>query len=151
MQMRMEWRSGSVQPNLHQPSMHRTVRWCTGQCPVHRLVQQWSHCSRESTRATWLKITALSASAPDYPVSHQRPCSALGDELRRSREFTDGATAKIHWIVRCAPDCLVSQRRPRPTVGSAINGRHVARANGHLVAPDCLVCQGDRGRNGRSR
>jgi hypothetical protein len=37
-----------------------------------------------------------------------------------------GAATKNHRTVRCAPDCPVSQRRPRPTVGSAINGRHVA-------------------------
>jgi hypothetical protein len=48
---------------------------------VCRLVQQRSRCSRESARATWLKITGLSDGAPDYPVSHQRPRSMLGDEL----------------------------------------------------------------------
>jgi hypothetical protein len=45
---------------------------------------------------------------------------------RRSREKAEGGSAKNHRTIRCAPDCLVSQRRPRPTVGSAINGRHVA-------------------------
>ena len=73
-----------------------------------------------------------------------------------SQEFAEDAVAKIHRTVRCVPDCPVSQRRPRPTVGSAINGQHVARANGHLVAPDCPVCtrqcpmrQGYRWLNGR--
>jgi hypothetical protein len=90
----------------------------------------------------------------------------------------------VHWTVRCAPDSvscpvwscdelLALEKKPKalrlkitglsgvpsspaPTVGSAISGRHVARANGHLVAPDCPVCteqcplcQEDRGRNGR--
>jgi hypothetical protein len=32
-----------------------------------------------------------------------------------------------------SPDCPVSQRRPRPTVGSAISGRRMARSNGQLV------------------
>jgi hypothetical protein len=45
---------------------------------------------------------------------------------RRSREFNEGAVTKIHRNVRCAPDCPVSQRRSWPTVGSTINGRHVA-------------------------
>jgi hypothetical protein len=40
---------------------------------------------------------------------------------------------------------------PTTTVGSAINGLHVARANGHQAAPDCPVCQGDQGLNGRLR
>jgi hypothetical protein len=68
----------------------------------------------------------------------------------------------VHWTVRCAPDSvscpvwscdelLALGKKPKalrlkitglsgvpsspaPTVGSAISGRHVARANGHLVA-----------------
>jgi hypothetical protein len=75
--MEMDWRSlAKSSQNLHQPVVHQTVR-----CPVHRLVQQQSCCSRESARATWLKIVRLSDGAPDYPVSHQHPCSMLGDEL----------------------------------------------------------------------
>jgi hypothetical protein len=44
------------------------------------------------------------------------------------------------------------------TVGRAIHGRHVARANGRQGAPDCLVCTGQcpvrqltRRRNGHLR
>jgi hypothetical protein len=92
----------------------------------------------------------------------------------------------VHQTVRCAPDsvrCLgwpssklaTLKKSPRalrlkftglsceqtahaPMVGSAISGRRVAKANGHLVAPDCPVCteqcpvwQGDQGINGRLR
>jgi hypothetical protein len=120
-------------------------------CPVHRLVQQRSRCSWESARATWLKIIGLSGD-PSAPALNARR------QTRRSREFTEGVAAKIHRTVWCASDCPVSQRRPRPMVGSVINGRHVAQANGHLVAPDCPVCtgqcpmhQGDRRLNGRLR
>jgi hypothetical protein len=98
--------------------------------------------------ATWLKITGLS-SEPSAPTLSTRR------RTRRSREFTKGATAKIHRTIRCALDSPVSQRRPRPTVGSAINERHVAEPT---VTPDCLVCtrqclvhQGDRRSNGRLR
>ena len=38
-----------------------------------------------------------------------------------------------------------------PMVGSAISGRRVDFANGHQAAPDCPVCQGGRGCNGRLR
>jgi hypothetical protein len=31
---------------------------------------------------------------------------------------------------------------PAPTVGSAISGRHMGRANGHQAAPDYPVCTG---------
>jgi hypothetical protein len=71
---------------------------------------------------------------------------------------SEGAAAIIHQTVWCTSDCPVSQRRPQSTVGSAISGRRVAWANGHLVASDCpvrtglcLVCQEGRGRNGRLR
>jgi hypothetical protein len=40
------------------------------------------------------------------------------------------------------PDCTVSQRRQQPTVGHAINARHVVRANSRLGTPDCPVCTG---------
>jgi hypothetical protein len=52
----------------------------------------------------------------------------------------EGVVAKNHRTVWCAPDCPVSQRRPWPTVGSAISGRRLARANGRLVTPDCVRC-----------
>jgi hypothetical protein len=65
---------------------------------------------------------------------------------RRSQEKDEGVAAKIHRTVRCAPDYPVSQRRPRPTVGCAINGRHVAEPTvtwSHRTvrcAPDSVRC-----------
>jgi hypothetical protein len=54
-----------------------------------------------------------------------------------------------------SPDCPVAHQTVRwrtglsseseplePTVGNAINGRRVARANGRLGTPDCPVCTG---------
>jgi hypothetical protein len=41
-----------------------------------------------------------------------------------------------------SPDYPVSQLRQRPTVGRAINARHVACVNGRLGTPDCPVCIG---------
>jgi hypothetical protein len=64
---------------------------------------------------------------------------------------SEGTAAKNHRTVRCAQDCPVSQRRPRPTVGSAISGIRMARANGQLVTPDCPVHQRNRRSNGRVR
>jgi hypothetical protein len=59
--------------------------------------------------------------APDCPVPRPTPTpnSSLSGIYR-------GAATKIHQTIRCAPDCPVSQRCLRPTVDSAINGRHVA-------------------------
>jgi hypothetical protein len=42
-------------------------------------------------------------------------------------------------------DYPVCQPRAWPTVGHVISGCHVCRANGHQVAPDCLVCHGANG------
>jgi hypothetical protein len=50
---------------------HRTVRWCTGQCPVPQAgsVVNWS--LSEIGGATWLKITGLFGGAPDCSVVHR--------------------------------------------------------------------------------
>jgi hypothetical protein len=52
-----EWLS---QPNQHQLVVHRTVQWCTGQCPVPRLARRQSSCSREKPKALWIKFIGLS-------------------------------------------------------------------------------------------
>jgi hypothetical protein len=63
-----------------------------------------------------------------------------------SQEFVEDAAAKIHWTVRCAPNCPVSQRHPWPTVGSTINGGHMAEPTvtwSHWTvwcAPDSVWC-----------
>jgi hypothetical protein len=62
-----------------------------------------------------------------------------------------GVMAKIHRTVRWAPDCLVSQRSAQPTVGRAISRQHMDFTNGHQTTPDCPVCQGSGGCNGRLR
>jgi hypothetical protein len=50
--------------------------------------------------------------------------------------------AKIHWNVQWCTGLSGEPTAPAPTVGSAISGRRVAKANGHQVAPDCPVCTG---------
>jgi hypothetical protein len=80
---------------------------------------------------------APACGAPDCPVPRlaQR-------RTRHSRKKVEGASSKNHWTFRCAPDCSVctglsgEPSAPAPTVGSAISGRHVDRANGHQAAPD---------------
>jgi hypothetical protein len=63
-----------------------------------------------------------------------------GQPLNRPLSGTRrGATTIIHRNVWCAPDCQVCQQRAWETVGRAISVDHVSRANGHQVAPDCLV------------
>jgi hypothetical protein len=82
--------------------------------------------------------TGLSGGAPDSvrcPRLARRQPGAL-EKRERRRGYNSS-------------DCPVSQQRQRPTVGRAINARHVARANGRLVTPDCPVRQPVPRPNGR--
>jgi hypothetical protein len=101
----------------------------------------------------WLSLakSAPACGAPNCPVVHRTMSGAQAGPATNSSlsRKSKGAATKNHWTVRCASDYPVSQRRPRPTVGSAISGRHVPRANGQLVTPDCPVRQRDRRSNDR--
>jgi hypothetical protein len=44
---------------------HRTVRWCTGQCPVRQADSAQRSRSREFADGVRLKFTGLSGGAPD--------------------------------------------------------------------------------------
>jgi hypothetical protein len=59
--------------------------------------------------------------------------------------------AKIHRPVRCAQDCPVCRLRPRQRSATRSVGQHVDSANGHQVTPNCSVCHGAGGCNGRLR
>jgi hypothetical protein len=97
--------------------------------------------------------TRLSGGAPDS-VRCVRLASgelaALGKTWRR--------TAIIHRTVRWCTGLSSEPTVASATVGRAIRGRRVARANGRLGAPDCPVCTGQclvrrpaRSYNGRLR
>jgi hypothetical protein len=65
-------------------------------------------------------------------------------------------TTIIHRIVRWCTGLFVEPTAASTTVGRAIRGRRVARANGRLGAPDCVRCANQPGvatvgcaRNGR--
>jgi hypothetical protein len=92
--------------------VHRTVRWCTGQCPVRQAG------SREKA-ALGTSTAVYGYNSPDCSVGHSQANSSLSGIHRRR-------TAIIHRTVRCAPDCPVSQRSAGPTVGRAICAGHVA-------------------------
>jgi hypothetical protein len=102
--------------------VHRTVRWCTGQCPVvHQTVSDapgWhlrNCCSRDFVGSVRLKIIGLSGGAPDCPVSQQlagptvgrgirarRMASANGRLRQRRKEIRTGQRPVVHRTVRCA-------------------------------------------------
>jgi hypothetical protein len=91
--------------------VHRTVRWCTGQCPVRQ-------AGSGELAALGKNLTAYDYNSPDCPV-----CTGLSGEptvgrangrlrdLRKTR-----GRAKVGWghrTVRCAPDTPTAPRRQR--------------------------------------
>jgi hypothetical protein len=92
--------------------VHRTVRWCTRQCPV-------SQAGSREKAALGTSTAVYGYNSSDCPVGRSQANSSLSGIHRRR-------TAIIHRTVRCAPDCPVSQRSVGPTVGRAICVGHVA-------------------------
>jgi hypothetical protein len=79
--------------------VHRTVRWCTGQCPV---------CQAGSGELAALgnKLTAYGYNSPDCPV-----CIGLSGEPTvgcaiRARHVAKSTVRRGHRTVRCAPDSV---------------------------------------------
>jgi hypothetical protein len=109
-------------------------------------------------RLDWRSLASLARLAPACGAPDCSVLRLVQWRTRCSREITKGAAAKIHRTVRWCTRLSSEPTAPAPTVGSAISGRRVARANGHQAAPDCLVCtgqcpvcQGNQRLNGRLR
>jgi hypothetical protein len=90
--------------------------------------------------------TGLSGGAPDS-VRCARLASGEQATLRKNRR----RTAIIHRTVRWCTGLSGEPTVASATVGRAIRGRRVARANGRQGAPDCPVHQLPRICNGRLR
>jgi hypothetical protein len=72
-------------PKRHSGLAHRTVRCCTGQCPVHQGTRCWTRYLRENQRE-------LRYNSPDCPVSH-RTVSGVPAEQRLLHAQRSTATA----------------------------------------------------------
>jgi hypothetical protein len=84
---------------------------------------------------------------PDCPVVHRTVSGASGWlPVNRPLGKNRRRTAIIHRTVRWCTGLS-----GEPTVGRAIHGRRVARANGRQGAPDCPVCHRARSCNGHLR
>jgi hypothetical protein len=68
--------------------VHRTVRWCTGQCPVRQAGLRWKGRSRE-------KSAAYGYNSPDCPVVHRTVRWANGRQ-RNGRPRNPRATRGPH-------------------------------------------------------
>jgi hypothetical protein len=123
--------------------VHRTVRWCTEQCPV---------CQAGSGELDALgnKLTAYGYNAPDCPV-----CTGLSGEpsvgrangrlrdLRETRGRANGRAGAPDCLV-CTGQCPVLQRLP------GANGRLRHRRK-EIRTGQCPVCTGLSGAPGDRR
>jgi hypothetical protein len=115
--------------------VHRTVRWCTGQCPMRQ--------AGSSEKAALGTSTAVYGyNSPDCPVGRSQANSTLSGIHRRR-------TAIIHQTVWCASDCPVSQRPAGPTVGRAICAGHVAEPTARRGHRSVRCANGSLAANGR--
>jgi hypothetical protein len=139
-QLEMSWLE---QPRLCSVSEHRTVRWCTGQCPV---------CQAGSGELGALgnKLTAYGYNSPDCPV-----CTGLSGEptvgrangrlrdLCETRGRANGREGAPDCPV-CTGQCPVRQRLP------GANGRLHHRRK-EIGTGQCPVCTGLSGAPGDRR
>jgi hypothetical protein len=109
---------------------HRTVRWCTGQCPVRPAELRWTGHSRGS-------LVMYDYNSSDCPVSQWSAAQS-------SRDAWPAPTVGWgHRIVRCAPDCVrCANRSWGTTVRCARIGRRSCTGQLQWLsggAPDCPV------------
>jgi hypothetical protein len=124
------------QPRLCSVWVHRTVRWCTGQCPVCQAGVWSTGCSRVSTAAYGYKSL-------DCPVVHR----TVSGESATAKSPLSGTKSTAYGYN--SPDCPVRHRTVRCANGRPRNPRVTrGRANGRMGAPDCPVCTGVRCTNG---
>jgi hypothetical protein len=130
-------KSGSKQPRVCSVWVHRTVRWCTRQCPVvHPTLSgapRWhlrTCCSRDFVGDVRLKITGLSAREESARDAWQAPTVGWGTGL-----------SGVHRTVSGAPTAPKCQRSASPNKEGDL---HRTVSDG---APDCPVRQATEGKN----
>jgi hypothetical protein len=105
--------------------VHRTVRWCTEQCPV----RQAGVCQ---LAALGKQLTAYGYKSPDCPVSQQSAGPTVGRVIH-ARRVARANGQKGHRTVRCAPDSVrCANGSKAPTVGFGKEGKK--------SAPDSVRC-----------
>jgi hypothetical protein len=142
-QLEMSWLE---QPRLCSVWEHRTVRWCTGQCPVRQAG------SGELT-ALGKNLTAYGYNSPDCPV-----CTGLSGEptvgrangrlrdLRETRGRANGREGAPDCPV-CTGQCPVRQRLQGCQRSASPNKEGNPHRTVSGGAPDCPVRQATEGKN----
>jgi hypothetical protein len=133
--------------------VHRTVRWCTGQCSVvHQTVSGvpgWLLRTRCSREFNWRRTTIIHRTvrcAPDCPVSQRSAGPTVGCAIC-ARHVAEPTVGRGHRTVRCAPDSVrCANDSQAPTVGFAREGKKSA-PDSVRCAPDCPVRQATEGKD----
>jgi hypothetical protein len=91
---------------------HRTVRWCTGQCPVRQAKLRWIGRSREN-------LAAYDYKSPDCPVSKRPPAQwstaqSAGDAWPAPTVGRGTGLSGVHRTVSGAPTSPKLQRSAAP-------------------------------------
>jgi hypothetical protein len=118
--------------------MHRTVRWCTGQCPVRQAGVWSTGRSREFVGGVRLKFIGLSGEP------------TVGRAIRAWR-MAEPTVWWGHRTVRCAPDSVrCANGSKSSTVGCAKLGKQSAPDSEQCLSggtPDCPVRYPREGKN----
>jgi hypothetical protein len=131
----MSW---SEQPRLCSVWEHRTVWWCTGQCPV----RQAGSCE---LAALGISSVAYDYNSPDCPVSQRSAGPTVGCAIC-ARHVAEPTVGRGHRTVRCAPDSVrCANGSQAPTVGFARKGKKSA-PDSVRCASDCPVRQATEGK-----
>jgi hypothetical protein len=78
--------------------VHRTVQWCTGECPVRQ-------AGSGKLAALGKELTAYGYNSPDCPVS-QRSAGPTVSCAICARHVAEPTVGRGHRTVRCAPDSV---------------------------------------------
>jgi hypothetical protein len=110
---------GSKQPRVCSVWVHRTVRWCIGQCPV----RQAGGCQ---PAALGTSTAVYGYKSPDCPVSQQSARPTVGHVIR-ARRVAEPTVRRGHQTVRCAPDSVrCANGSETPMVGFSKEGKKSA-------------------------
>jgi hypothetical protein len=94
--------------------VHRTVRWCIGQCPVPRLAWRRTRRSREKAQAPQLKITRLSGESM-VPTTNGRQRNQRATRGPRQRSVGHTRLSSVHRTMSSV-HCTVSGVPMEPKV-----------------------------------
>jgi hypothetical protein len=86
------------QPRLRSVWEHRTVRWCTGQCPVRQ-------AGSGELAALGKNLTAYGYNSSDCPVNQRSAGPTVGCTIRAGH-VAEPTVGRGHQTVRCAPDSV---------------------------------------------